>query len=105
MSRNMQVSIKGSKVFASFTVREPAATAAAIRRHFREEGKDGRCRIKGPLTLVLKLKGQQKDVSLTGSQMHEESAIAAAIMSMNTPPFNPASLKSIEVGDIGEMRA
>jgi hypothetical protein len=103
--RNMTASIKGSNVPVSFTVREPAATAAAIRRHFRKEDKDGRCRIRGTLVLVLKLGSQQKDAILTGSKVHEEHVIASAIMSMNGTDFNPASLKSIEVGDIGEMRA
>lgn len=101
--RNMTASIAGSNIPVSFSVRSPAATATAIWAHFRQENKkNGRPFVKGPLSLVLSMGGQRQSVTLTGSKDHEEGVIARAIMSMNGPSFNPASLEAIEVG---EMRA
>ncbi len=104
--RNMTASIAGSNVPVSFSVRSPAATASAIWTHFRQENKkNGRPFVKKPLSLVLSMGSQRQTVALTGSKDHEEDVIARAIMSMNGPSFDPASLETIKVGDIGEMRA
>lgn len=103
---NMTARLAGSDNSFRFTVRDAAAAAAAIRRHFRQEDpRTGQSFVKGPLTIVLAMGGDSRTVVLSGKAGHQEDILARAIMSMNTPSFDPASLKSIEVGDIGEMRA